>query len=137
MKKILIKRFGKTLKFCNNDINKFIFLLRKVIYPYEYMDNCKRFDETSLPEKEDFYSNLNIGVDINMDLNMITDVDCNHAKKVWKKIRIKNLGEYHNLYVQSNTLLLANIFEIHELDLAHFLSAPRLPWGTCLKQTEI
>ena len=101
------------------------------------MDNCKRFDETSLPEKEDFYSNLNIGVNINMDLNMITDVDCNHAKKVWTKIRIKNLGEYHNLYVQSDTLLLANIFEIHELDLAYFLSAPRLPWGTCLKQTEI
>ena len=92
------------------------------------MDNCKRFDETSLPEKEDFYSNLNIHVDINMDLNMIADVDCSHAKKVWKKIRTKNLGEYHNLYVQSDTLLLANIFEIHELDLAYFLSAPRLLW---------
>ena len=50
------------------------------------MDNCKRFDETSLPEKEDFYSNLNIGVNINMDLNMITDVDCNHAKKYGKKL---------------------------------------------------
>ena len=60
--------------------------MRKVIYPYEYMDNCKRFDETSLPEKEDFYSNLNIGVNINMDLNMITDVDCNHAKKYGKKL---------------------------------------------------
>ena len=56
----LIKRFSITYRLCNGDINKFIFLLRKAVYPYEYMDSWERFDETSLPHKEAFYSNLNI-----------------------------------------------------------------------------
>ena len=58
--KDLIKRFPSTYEFCNKDINKFILLLIKGIYPYEYTDSWKRFDETSLPEKEAFYSSLNI-----------------------------------------------------------------------------
>ena len=58
---------------------------------------------TSLPEKEDFYSHLN--------MDNITDSDYAHAKKVCKDFEIKNLGEYHDLYVQSNTLLLADVFE--------------------------
>ena len=55
--KELIKRFASTYIFCNNDLNKFILLLRKGVYPYEYMDNWERFNETSLPSKESFYSN--------------------------------------------------------------------------------
>ena len=51
----LIKKFSNTYKFCNNDINKFILLIKKVIYPYEYMDSWERFDETSLPDKKAFY----------------------------------------------------------------------------------
>ena len=54
----LIKRFANTYKFYNGDINKFCLMLRKGAYPYEYMDTWKRFDETSLPDKENFYSNL-------------------------------------------------------------------------------
>ena len=54
----LKKRFRNTFKFSNNDINKYILLLRKGVYPYEYMDDWKKFNETSLPEKEEFYSNL-------------------------------------------------------------------------------
>ena len=57
--KELIKRFASTYNFCNNDLNKFVLLLRKGVYPYEYMDTCERFSEISLPSKEDFYSNLN------------------------------------------------------------------------------
>ena len=56
--KELIKRFASTYEFCNNDLNKFVLLLRKGVYPYEYMDTCERFSEISLPSKEDFYSNL-------------------------------------------------------------------------------
>ena len=56
----LIKKFKNTYSFCNNDLNKFILLLRKGVYPYEYMDSRKKFSETSLPSKEDFYSNLNM-----------------------------------------------------------------------------
>ena len=54
----LKKRFRNTFRFSNNDINKYILLLRKGVYPYEYIDDWKKFNETSLPEKEEFYSNL-------------------------------------------------------------------------------
>ena len=59
--------------FCNNDLNKFILLLRKGVYPYEYMDSWERFNETSLPSKENFYSNLN--------MEDIDDIDYRHGNK--------------------------------------------------------
>ena len=83
------------------DPNKFILLLKKGVYPYEYVDSWKRFDETSLPDKETFYSNLN--------MEDITDVDYRHGKKYFEYPIIKNVGDYHDLYVQSDTLLLADI----------------------------
>ena len=100
------------------------------------MDSWGRFDETSLPDKESFYSNFN--------LESITDEDYMHAQKVWKVFKIKNLEEYHDLYVQSDTLLLADVYEnfrdvcigIYELDPAHVLSTPGLAWQACLKKTE-
>ena len=87
----MIERFANTYEFCNKDIDKFILLLRKSIYPYEYMDNWERFEETALPDKEAFYSNLNI--------EDITDIDYSHANKVFKKFGLKNLGEYYDLCV--------------------------------------
>ena len=133
----LIKRFANIYKFCNEDINKFILLLRKGVYPYEYMASWKKFDETSLPDKEVFYSSLN--------MEGITYVDQRHAKRVFKNLSNKNFGDYHDLYVQSDTLLLADVFqnfrnkciEICELDHAHFLFAPGLAWQACLKKTEV
>ena len=101
--KELIKRFANIYEFCNGDINKFILLLRKGVYPYEYMDSWKRFDETSLPDKEAFYSSLN------MEDN--TDIDHRHAKRVFKNLNIKNLCDYHDFYVQSDTLLLPEVLE--------------------------
>ena len=135
--KELIQRFGNIYEYFNGDLNKFILLLRKGVDPYEYMDSWERFNETSLPDKEAFYSNLN--------MKDITDVDCKHAKIVFKNLIDKNLGDYHDLYFQSDTLLLADVFEnfrnmrikVYELDLAHFLSAPGLAWQTCLKKTEV
>ena len=75
----------------------------------------------------------------------ITDKDYEHAQKVWKVFEIKNLSEYHDLCVQSDTLLLADVFEnfrdkcieIYELDPAHFLSTPGLAWQACLKKTKV
>ena len=67
------------------------------------MDNWERFDETSLPDKESFYSSLN--------MENIDDIDYRHGNNVFKKFKLKNLGEYHALYVQSDTLLLADVFE--------------------------
>ena len=124
-------------QFCSSNINKFVLLLRKGIYPYEYMHSVERFAEASLPDKEAFNSELN--------LNSITDEDYVHAQKVWKEFKIKNLGEYHDLYVQSNTLLLSEVFEnfrnkcieICELDPAHFLSAHGLAWQGWLKKNEV
>ena len=101
--KELIERFANIYEFCNEDLNKFILLLRKGVYPYEYMDNWERFDETSLPDKESFYSSLN--------MENIDDIDYRHGKNVFKKFKLKNLAEYHDLYVQSDTLLLADVFE--------------------------
>ena len=135
--KELIKRFASTYEFCNNDLDKFVLLLRKGVYPYEYMDTCERFSEISLPRKEDFYSNLN--------MEDITDIDYRHANNVFKRFILENLGDYHNLYVQSDTLLLADLFnnfrdmciKEHKLDPAHFLSLPGLAWQACLKKTNI
>ena len=135
--KELIKRFANTYNFCDNDLNKFILLLRKGVYPYEYMDNWERFDETLLPDKESFYSSLN--------MENINDIDYRHGNNVFEKFKLKNLGEYHNLYVQSDTLLLADVFEnfrnmcikVFELDPAHFLSLPGLAWQACLKKTNV
>ena len=135
--KELIKRFANTYNFCNGDLNKFILLLRKGVYPYEYMDNWERFDETSLTDKESFYSSLN--------MENIDDIDYRHGNNVFKKFKLRNLGEYHDLYVQSDTLLLADVFEnfrnmcikVYEIDPAHFLSLPGLAWQACLKKTNV
>ena len=80
--KELIKRFANIYEFCNGDINKFILLLRKGVYPYEYIDSWERFDETSLPDKEAFYSSLN--------MEDITDVDHRQAERVFKTLVIKS-----------------------------------------------
>ena len=112
-------------------------MLRKGVYPYEYMDNWERFNETSLPRKESFYSNLN--------MEDIDDVDYRHGNNVINKSRLNNLGDYHDLYVESDTILLADMFENfrdmslkeYQLDPAHFLSLPGLAWQACLKKTNI
>ena len=133
----LIGRFANTYKFCDNDLDKFIMLLRKGVCPYEYIDEWVKFNEKLLPGKESFYSNLT--------LENISETDYAHAKNVFKKFNINNLGEYHDLYVRSDTLLLADIFEIfrqsclknYELDPAHFVSLPGLAWQACLKKTNV
>ena len=99
----LIEKFYNTYQLCNKDLNKFALLLRKGVYPYEYMDSWKRFKEESLPDKESFYSELN--------KEHVTDEDYAHAQKVWNTFKIKNLGEHHDLYVQSDTSLLEDVFE--------------------------
>ena len=121
-----------TYKFSNHDNNQFIFLLQKSVCHHEYMDNYKKFNETSLPENEDFYCHL--------IMEDITNVDYALPKRVFKGFEVKYLLEYHDLHVQSYTLLLADVFEnfdnmcqeIYNLDLAKILSAPGLAWQTVL-----
>ena len=112
-------------------------LLRKDVYPYEYMDSWKKFNETSLPSKEGFYRNLN--------MENIDDIDYRHGNNVFKRFELESLGDYHDLYVQSDILLLADVFDNfrdvcikeYELDPAHLLLLPGLAWQACLKKTNI
>ena len=109
----------------------------KGVYPYEYMVSWEKISKISLPSKEDFYSNLN--------MEDISDIDYRHANNVFKGFKLENLGDYHDLYVQSDTLLLADVFnnfrdmciKEYERDPAHFLSLPGLAWQACLKKTNI
>ena len=101
------------------------------------MNSWEKFDETSLPDKNAFYSNLN--------LEDISDEDNGHAQKVWDLFEIRNRGKYHDLYVQSDTFLLPDVFEnfrnmcldIYGLDPVYFVLTPGLAWQACLKKTEV
>ena len=107
----LINKFDEKLKDqflnshkCSNyDNNKFVLLLEKVFCPYEYVADWEELNETSLPEKEDFYIHLNV--------EDITDADYVHAKRVTKKFKNKNLGEDHDLHVHKDTLLSAGPYK--------------------------
>ena len=134
----LIENFPSTYKFCEGNLNRFFVLPEgKGVAPYEYMDNWERFNETLLPTKKAFYNELN--------LEDITDKDYTRSKKGWEVSGIRNLDEYHDLYVQTDTLLLADIFEnfrnmclnIYELDPVYFVSAPGLAWQASLKKTGV
>ena len=109
-------------------------LVKKGIYPYEYMSKWEKFNETKLPPKEAFYSKLNmVGV---------SEENYEHVRKVWREFEIKNLGEYHDLYFKVDVILLANVFEAfrevclknYGLDPAHFYIAPGLAWKACFKK---
>ena len=82
---------------------KFELLTQKGIYPYDYMNSFEKFSERQLPSKEDFYSKLN-------DCG-VSEEDYNYAKMIWGKFDLKNLGEYHDLYLKTDVLLLADVFE--------------------------
>ena len=117
--------------------NKQQLLLKKGIYLYEYMDSFEKFGENKLPEKEKFYSSLSG--------KGITEEEHEHAKQVWETFGCRNLGDYHDLYVATDTLLLADVFEIfrnvcqekYGLDPAHYYSAPGLSWDSLLKKTGV
>ena len=101
------------------------------------MDSWERFNGESLPDKETLNSKLN--------LEDITDEDYAHGQKIQKEFEIKNVDEYHDLYVESDIFLLADVFEnfrskcieIYELDPADFLSALELAWQACLEKTGV
>ncbi|XP_053379108.1 uncharacterized protein LOC123541547 [Mercenaria mercenaria] len=112
-------------------------LKTKGVYPYDYMDSFKKIKETELPSKEEFYSILNE--------THISDNEYEHAKNVWHKFKIKTMGEYHDLYLKTDVLLLADVFEnfrklcleYYKLDPCHYFSSPGLAWDAMLKMTGI
>ena len=134
------ERFFETYIVSNHDNNKFFLLLQEGVYPSQFMDDSEKFNETSLLEKEDCYNHLNV--------EDITDAGYALEKRVCKDFGIKHLGEYNGLYLyfilyfQSNTFLLAEVFEIfqnicveiYEFDPVKFISAPGLTWQAILKR---
>ena len=117
--------------------DKLKILKRKGVYPYEYMDSEEKFNETKLPPKEAFYSRLSE--------EGITDEDYGHALNVWDVFNMKTFKDYHELYNETDVLLLADVFENfrniclenYKLDPAHYFTAPGLSWDACLKMTGI
>ena len=112
-------------------------LKTKGVYPYDYMDSFEKFEDPELPPKKEFYSILN-----DTDIN---DSDYEHAQRVWKKFKCKTMGEYHDLYLKTDVLLLADVFEnfrkicleYYKLDPCHYFSSPGLAWDAMLKMTGI
>ena len=101
------------------------------------MDSMEKFENKELPKIEEFYSTLNE--------EHISDKDYNHAKEVWNAFRIKNMGEYYDLYLQSDILLLTDVFEnfrntcmqYYGLDPCHYFTSPGLSWDAMLKMTNV
>ena len=110
-------------------------LTRKGIYPYEYMPSWDKFKKVQLPPIEAFYSNLN--------MSNISEDDYQHVQCVWNEFNINNLGEYHDLYLQIDVILLANVFEAfrdtclehYKLDPAQFYTSSGLAWKAFLRKT--
>ena len=117
--------------------NQYKLLTHKGIYPCEYITNCDKFKETELPPREAFYSKLN--------MSGVGNKDYEQRNRVWKEFGLKDLGEYHNLYLKMDVILLANVFEAfrkvcfknYGLDPAHIYTAPRLAWKDCSKKMRI
>ncbi|GBN22535.1 hypothetical protein AVEN_268168-1, partial [Araneus ventricosus] len=111
-------------------------LLRKGVYPYEYMDSHQKFDEERLPSIDSFESTLTG--------SGISDEDYRHAQTVWNYFNLKNMGEYHDLYVKCDVLQLADVSEnfrklcqhYYGLDCVHLFTSPRLAWQSSLKMTD-
>ena len=116
---------------------KLSLMTRKGVYPYDYMDSFDKFNKTELPTKEEFYSILND--------EHISDEDYCHAENVWNTFKLQTMGEYHDLYLKSDILLLADVFEnfrktclqYYKLDPCHYFTSPGLSWDAMLKMTNI
>ena len=135
--KNLSKNDLKTVKSMYSDENKFNLLIRKGVFPYNYLNSVEKLKETNLPNIEDFY-------------NKLTDTECSvedytHAKNVWRIFDCKTLEDYLMLYLKTDVLLLTDVFEnfrlvcknIYNLDPCHYYTAPGLSWDAMLKITNI
>ena len=118
------------------DSHEFELMVRKGVYPYDYMDSFDKFKQ-KLPTKKEFHSVLNN--------EHISDEDYKHAQNVWEVFSLKNMGEYHDLYLTSDVLLLADVFEnfrktcleYYKLDPCHYFTSPGLSWDAMLKMIDI
>lgn len=112
-------------------------LERKGVFPYDYVDSLEKLNELSLPTREQFYSELND--------EEISNAEYEFAQQIWNKFGIQTLGDYSDLYMQTDILLLADVFEnfrdichqIYKLDPVHYYSCPGFSWSSMLKYTKV
>ena len=134
VKNLSLKDLKETNRFFGEKID---LVSRKGVYPYEYMDDFEKFKKQSLPKKTSFFSRLK--------QEKISEEDFLHAQKVWKEFELKNMGDFHDLYLKTDVLLLADVMENfrklceknYELDPAHFFTVPGMAWDAMLKMTAI
>ena len=129
----------EAFKYTKQEFEKeqFNLMKQKGIYPYDHMDSFDRFNETKLPVQQYFYSILNN--------EHISDEQYKHAQNVWNTFNLKTMGDYHDLYLKSDILLLADVFEnfrmtclqFYKLDPCHYFTSPGLSWDAMLKMTDI
>ena len=130
------ENFIYTKKYFTDPV-QFGLVKRKGVYPNDYMDSFSKFNDTELPQREDFYSLLTD--------NNISEDDYSHAKNVWNTFNLQNMGEYHDLYLKTDILLLTDVFEnfrktcltYYKLDPLHYITSPGLAWDAMLKMTGI
>ena len=123
-------------KYIKNEKDLFL-LTEKGVYPYDYCNDFNKFNDTELPKKKHFYSRLSE--------EDISDADYERAKLIWKHFNIKNLGEYHDLYLETDVILLTDVYENfrkqcltdYELDPAHYYTLPNFAWDAMLLKTGI
>ena len=128
--------FIYTKKYFTDPI-QFNLMKRKGVYPYDYMDSFSKFNDTELPKREEFYSLLTD--------NNISEDDYRHARDVWNTFNLHNMGEYHDLYLKTDILLLTDVLENfrkacianYKLDQLHYITSPGLAWDAMLKMTGI
>ena len=121
----------------NLSTEKFNLLTRKGIFPYEYIDCVDKLQDTRLPPRESFYSSLTG--------DTVSESEYAHAENVWKQFSINTLGEYSDLYLKTDVLLLADVFEnfrdtcitSYGLDPAYYYTLPGYTWDAMLKHTNI
>ena len=129
----------EAFKFTEQEFKKeqFELMKHKGVYPYDYMDSFQKFEKTELPTKEEFHNILNN--------EHITDEQYKHAQNVWDTFNLKTMGDYHDLYLKSDILLLADVFEnfrktclqYYKLDPCHYFTSPGLSWDAMLKMTNV
>lgn len=134
-KKQILKSECVKSGYCSDEM--FAMLVRKGVFPYEYIDDYEKLKETKLPPIESFYSSLTD--------SSVSESDYKHAQNVWQKFGIRSIGEYSDLYLKTDVLLLADVFEnfratcqsTHSLDPAHYFGTPGLSIDAMLKYTGV
>ncbi|KYN02008.1 hypothetical protein ALC62_07185 [Cyphomyrmex costatus] len=115
----------------------FNLLTRKGVFPYEYVDCVEKLNDTRLPPRESFHSSLTG--------DTVSESDYAHAANVWKRFSVRTLGEYSDLYLKTDVLLLTDVFEnfrescvaSYGLDPAHYYTLPGFTWDAMLKHTRV